>query len=89
VVVVTQVEVLLFLGAHVCELCESLKITLAWCPRSEQQQHRRWSIRSVVEGVQPADGDIEEVARSAIDPLFAVEEPNRAGQDEEGSEMVR
>ena len=37
-----------------------------------------------MEGVQSADGDIEEVAGSAIDPLFAVEEPDRAGQDEEG-----
>jgi len=37
-----------------------------------------------VEGVQPADGDVQEVAGRAVDPLLAVEEPDCAGQDEEG-----
>src|SRR5207237_7754808 len=62
---------------------ERLEVALARRPgREEKQEGCRFS-RLVAKTMDPARGYMYEIARSGVDPLFAVEHTHGAGEDEE------
>lgn len=88
VAVVVDEKLRSLLVAEPGDVGQPFEVAFARGPRREQQQHRRRIVGLVAECMQSTNGDVEKVPSGRVDPARTIEESNRAGQDENDSEIV-